>query len=183
MIVHERHLLTTFKLYALATGRDAQYILNRATRNVLIRTYMMTPVVPPSQIRDELESNPEMVARILSSRGRFAGLNRAQREQVTRRFINARVRSSGYIRIGWSPAMREFGLRIQRPNPRSHAARGFGHRAGGARYTWRTYIGNASRGSTVAGDTALRRALRSVSIDMRTFARRRLIQTARRFFR
>ena len=178
-----REFTAALRQYEIATRKDEATIVNRAARNVVLRAMSFTPKATGAKIRSELRSKGDMVARIINARARAKGRkppSRAEMPAAIERFITKRARSAGYIRAGWIKAAQAFGAAAGgRVSEKGNAARGYGRRATASRAF--AEIVNTANESLRFGADALQRAINFVAKDMKSFAERKMSQTANRY--
>lgn len=191
---------SVLELHAKATGKDVELSLNRFMRNVSIFASAKTKKADVAKIERDLRRmigtriagasgrrlkkpkpiiTPTSLARaIIVKRMREAGeqLTNAEIVKRTEALVKARVRSAGFHKAGYIPALREFGA----PASRS-GAKAFGPPKGTASKATETKLRaslrNFATGVDLQGD-ALAAAVREALVDMETYAKERLAKRA-----
>jgi hypothetical protein len=176
--IDAREFTAALREYQRATKKSEADILNRAGRNVALRSMQFTPKAVAAKIRAELRRN-KLAIRILSARRKFKGMSISDRGHVVKKFISARVRSVRYVAIGWAKALGQLGGRKISVNPKSKAAKGYAKPATARNLA--TEIANNSKGADKVGVGALRDAINFVARDMRFYAERKLSLDAGKF--
>lgn len=120
----ERNFHAAIREYYEATGKDAEYVVNRQALNVAIKTGMNTPQANAGAIRAVAEKEwwPKFVAKRLhrgskvvlkgktgkkyKGRRHIQGkYTREEAKAASKQMIKNRIAKSGYIRSGWLPAI------------------------------------------------------------------------------
>lgn len=115
---------SAIKEYYQATGKDAAYVVNRQALNVAIKAAQNTPSADKGAIEGVTRRPwwPKLVAKVMMSgkqikvgRGKkrrtitaavSGHYTRAEARQVSKKMIGNRVKKAGFIRSGWSPAIK-----------------------------------------------------------------------------
>jgi hypothetical protein len=170
--------------YERATKKDEAEILNHAARNVAFRAAQRTPKADRSKIVAGLHKDPRLRFALTSLQLRKKGrgiLKRGAFARAVRGFVGKRAASSGYIRVGWAPAIEQLGgsFRGRKPRSKSPAAHGYGKPATPSRLF--AVLANMAVGSGAVGLPALQGALNFVAADMGNYARRKMQKTANKY--
>jgi len=189
-----REFEQAIRLYKKATGKDMASILNRAGSNIAFRVIRFTKRANRAQIRALVNQPwwPAFITKTLKAKNPGQKITRAEARRESRKIINARARSVGFIASGWITAMQKFaaargiplktrGLK-QRGRPKGSAKIATpGRLIAELRNTATGDSRTGARALNQFGNPPLQRAVRDVSRDMKRFAIRQLQKTAKKF--
>ena len=203
MITDSREFRWTLKEYSRLNKRDNAVLLNAKALQLSFRALKKTPSAKQVQIRADLreivtDRNGKPVMRayaIVNQRRRKAGKPGASRKEMKRlavQLIRGRVRSAGFLKSGWIPAVKKLLKAVPakdrardriRGKPPSRIERTIQKEKGFARIARRglnpfAEIGNEILPAQRVGLPAFRSALRFVKRDMHRYIKRKYRETA-----
>jgi len=197
-----RKITEAMGLYAKATRKDSEAILNRFMKNVTIYASSKTPKANPTRIEGQLRrvlghriatakgkrlkkpkpiTVPTSLARaIVLKRLRDAGKPLPSSAEITRlseALVKSRLRGVGFSKAGFIPALRAFGAPISKAGAKQFGPdRGSGQKATPA--SLRAQLINSAPEIEAIAGPALAAAVREATVDMMTYAKRKLAERA-----
>lgn len=173
------------RLYEKATGKTAAETLNRFMRNVLIRLMRLVKAATLGNIRraadpDRKTNSP--IARLPWKKAAQAGHRKGEGiGDRARKWFNRRVKSRGYVKAGFIPALRKFGGRTgnARLVPGGDASRGKGRKARDGSLL--AAFENFSDGADIVAGPKASQAFSQAADDMETYAQRKMQKDADRY--
>lgn len=184
-------------LYKRATGKDAEYVVNRAAMNLAFRAYTFTKKTDRAKIAALLGvRNPYALTVWNLKRRRKKIPPRKRLALEVNKLINARLRARAFIAAGFLPAAQALQRIVRAGAPRGFLASGERRRPG---YGWAraatrsnnptALVVNASKTANISslgalrkfGADGLQKAVAFVAADMRQYAEDRLKKSARLF--
>jgi L,D-peptidoglycan transpeptidase YkuD (ErfK/YbiS/YcfS/YnhG family) len=163
----ERRFRQTLRQYAEVSKKETSEVINKKGNQLMRITMARTEKASASKIRAELNQNG-LAYKLINK----TGMKRAEIAAKVKKFISARARSAGYIRAGWFPAARIFGLRGGKNHPGKSAEKGTGKRA--TPKSLEATIENVTHGAVKVSGPALAEAMEIVRKDMIVYLGRKL---------
>lgn len=164
--------------------RDEADILNRAGRDVCLKSIKYMPRADAAEISAALKSNG-LVFKLLQSPNfqhrlprklagkAFAKRSRAELIADAKTLIASRRRSRAYIAAGWIKAAQTFGAAKNRKvSDRGEAGKGYGKRATAGNLA--AMGANLATGAIKVGPPSLQQSLDEVGNDMKAYGERKL---------
>lgn len=177
-----RNFQSALREYEKATKKEAEEVLNRATRNVLMRSIQFTRKTTKGSVRRD--SNPKrskLLWKLAATKGHRRG--RGIGAEVDRMY-QQRLNSTGYIAAGFLTSLRTFqagyrGRSNAQLKPGGDAARGKATKAKASRL--KTTFENFADGADTIAGPAVERAINYVAEDMQRYAARKFQQVANKY--
>jgi hypothetical protein len=199
-----RELQSALRLYEKATKRDVPYICNRAAMNLAFRGFQFTKMADKATVVAGLKPSPKYPHPQARARAIVVSRFKARGEAVPKggrvtRLANAllagRIRA-GFIRAGWLRAAKKLQKSVRGGRPMGITTKGISPRAGRgdatlARQSLLSFAAimnqSVSKSKTSGqalvqyGSEGMRKAMRFVIDDLRTYATERLRKQAAKF--
>lgn len=173
-------------LYQKATKKDMVAVLNRQGLNVAYRAAQFTGITKGSKIGQELRGNYPLACALTSlslKRRGIGALPKGQFAAEVEKFIEARIKSSRYLRFGWAQAIVDLGG-TYRGAKLARGSHGFGDKATalGLLTTIAWILDQPNEGKAESAEEeafpALEKAMEYVIEDITNYAQEKMAKTS-----